>query len=217
MFNRRVSFSLLAALTIVAAGSIATLAAQGRGGGKGGTALIPTVATFEASSAIQVDDGGPLFDGEDGVKSVRVSGSSSTNGWSWNLDEKRTRNPRSLIYDLTMPADPTTESFAVVVVHDTHGQIYDLSTIDENGGEAYVRASFHFVLDGTLYVVRFGQTLGDGSAPLKVTRTGDTFWVRTDTTTSPDDDVARLMLGNGPGEVELGFYHVPLSLTLESQ
>jgi hypothetical protein len=217
MFNRRFSFAALAALVLIAAGSVATIAAQGRGGGGGGkggggTTLVPTIATF-ADEAIRVADGDPILDGEDGVKSIRAVGSSSTNGWSWNLDEKRTRTPRSLIYDLTNPADETSPPFGVVEVHDTHGQTYDLSTIAD-GGEALVRASFHLVVEDTLYVVRFGQNPDDGSSPLRVTRTGDTFWVRTDAGTG---DVARLMLGNGPGEVLLGYYHVPFSVVLESQ
>ena len=217
MFHRRLLPAAVAAFVLVAAGSIATLAAQGRGGGGGGKpgiTTVSTVATF-TDEAIQVADANPLIDGEDGVSSYRVSGSSSTNGWAWNLDAKRTKNPRSLVYDLTNPVDPAAALFPydVVEVHDTHGQIYDLSTI-EDGGEAFVRASFHFVVDDTLYVVRFGQNPDDDSSPLRVTRTGDEFWVRTDADTG---DVARLMLGNGPGEVLLGYYHVPFSVVLESQ
>ena len=220
MNYRRPTLAALAVLVMVTAGSIAALGAQGRGGGGGGggkpgITTISTIATF-TEEAIRVAGGGSLVNGEDGVSSYRVEGSNSTNGWSWNLDAKRTKTPRSLIYDLTAPADATTTSARVVIVHDTHGQIYDLSTIPE-GQSAYVRGSFHFVVDDTLYVVLFGQTSGDGSSPLLATRgTGeeaDTFWVRTHAI----GDVARLMLGNGPGEVLLGYYHVPFSVVLESQ
>jgi len=224
MFNRQMPLLLLA--SVLAAGSAAVVTAQGKGGrGGGNTTTTPTIATFHTdidgvTTAIQDDGGGPLFDGQDGVKSIRVTGSTSTNGWTWNLFAKRSRTPRSLVYNLTMPVDGAAD-FGIHSVNDTHGQVYNLSTIAAPPGgsaDAFVHAAFHFFVDGTEYVVRFGRENGVCGSLLKVTRTADTdtFWVRTDPD-NPDGDIACLMEGNGPGEVLLGYYHVPLSLQLESQ
>ncbi len=183
--------------------------------GPSNNTTIPTEATFNVGSGIGGDErGGTYRDGTDGVKSFRVLGSSTTNGWAFDLAAKRTNSPRSLVYDLTQPdlvLGGTDRE--VLEVHDTHGQIYNLSTIPD-GGTAYVRAAFHLIVDRVEYVLRFGQTPGDGSSALKVTRTGNSYWVRTDPNSG---DIARFLQGNGPGETVLGYYHVPLDLTLTDQ
>jgi hypothetical protein len=142
-----------------------------------------------------------------------VEGADTTNGWAWDLAARRTTNPRTLTYDLTHRADGSAQSFGVVTVNDTHGQVYDLSTMAISEAR-FVRASFHFFVNGVEYVLRFGQEAGDGSSPLKATRASSTgFDVKTD---GPNDQ-ALLFRGNGPGSILLGLYHVPLEVMLTNQ
>lgn len=174
--------------------------------------IAPTEASFtDLSTGIRPDGHGPYFDGIDGVTSYRVSGSGTTNGWAFDLNARRTSERRTLTYDLDNPLNGP--RFGAVVVNDTHGQVYDLSTMAV-GEIRYVRAAFHFFIDRVEYVLRFGQTPGDGSAALKVTRLStDTFHV----TNVADDDLARFLRGNGSGAVLLGIYHVPIDLVLTNQ
>lgn len=172
----------------------------------------PTEASFtDLSTGIAQDGQGPYFDGVDGVSSYRVSGSGTTNGWAFDLNARRTSERRTLTYDLSNPFDGP--QFGAVVVNDTHGQVYDLSTMTV-GEVRHVRAAFHLFIDRVEYVLRFGQTPGDGSAALKVTRlSNDAFRV----TNVADDDLALFLQGNGPGAVLLGVYHVPIDLVLTNQ
>ncbi len=172
----------------------------------------PTEASFaDLSTGISHDGQGPYSDGVDGVSSYRVSGSGTTNGWAFDLNARRTSERRTLTYDLNNPFDGP--PFGKVVVNDTHGQVYDLSTMTE-GEVRYVRAAFHLFIDRVEYVLRFGQTPGDGSAALKVTRlSNDAFHV----SNLADSDLARFLQGNGPGAVLLGIYHVPIDLLLTNQ
>ena len=174
----------------------------------------PTTATFAApAEGCGICADGPIYDGIDGVSSQRVKGAGTTNGWFWDLKARRTSDPRTLTYDLSHPADGGGPSFGVVTVNDTHGQIYDLSTMAVGEVRA-VRAAFHFFINRVEYVVRFGQTPDDGSSPLVATRVSDTaFEVRTD----GDSNFARLLQGNGPGAILLGIYHVPLHVLLTNQ
>lgn len=174
--------------------------------------ITPTEASFSGlSTGISPDAQGPYSDGVDGVSSYRVSGSGTTNGWAFDLNARRTSERRTLTYDLNNPFDGP--QFGVVVVNDTHGQVYDLSTMTV-GEVRDVRAAFHLFIDRVEYVLRFGQTTGDGSAALKVTRlSNDTFHV----TNVADSDLARFLRGNGPGAVQLGIYHVPIDLLLTNQ
>lgn len=190
----------------------------GAGQGKGASSitLLPAAAAFSNTGGVRNDGGGPYIDGTDGVSSLLASGSGSTNGWVWDLAAKRSRLTRSLVYDLTNP-DPVLggNDLGVITIHTTHGQIYDLAAISE-GETTSVRASFHLIINRVEYVLRFGQTPGDGSAPLIATRSGSSFWIRTDSE-QPDGDLARYLQGNGPGEILLGYYHVPVDLTLTVQ
>lgn len=208
------STAIVIALVTVTAAGRESAAQKGQSGPKGIT-LVSEAAQFDDAAGIRSDGLGLYRDGVDGVSSQRVSGSSTTNGWAWDLAAKRTSVPRTLTYDLTHPADGVSQPMGVLTEHDTHGQVYDLSTMSD-GQTAYVRASFHIIINRVEYVVRFGQTPGDGSAPLKVTRTGNQFWVRTDAS-DPNGDIARYVQGNGPGEVLVGLYHVPVDLTLSNQ
>ena len=176
--------------------------------------LHPTTATFAATvGGCGICADGQVYDGIDGVSSYRVEGVGTTNGWAWDLSARRTTDPRTLTYDLSHSVDAEAPSFGVVTVNDTHGQVYDLSTMAVGEVRA-VRAAFHFFINGVEYVVRFGQTLDDGSSPLIATRVSATaFEVRTD----GDSDVARLLRGNGPGAILLGTYHVPLHVLLANQ
>ena len=173
--------------------------------------LYPTTATF-ADGGISSDGEGPYFDGVRGVSSSRVAGAGTTNGWFWDL-AGRTKTPRSLVYDLSVPADATSPHLGVITVTNTHGQVYDLSTLDV-GETTFVRAAFHLSIDRVTYVVRFGQSPTDGSSALEVTRLSATeFHVRT----GGQGDIARFLRGNGPGEVLLGYYRMPLDLMLTNQ
>ena len=174
----------------------------------------PTTATFAATpEGCGICADGPLYDGIDGVSSHRVKGVGTTNGWVWDLKARRTSDPRTLTYDLSHPADSGGPSFGVVTLNDTHGQVYNLSTMAV-GEVRTVRAAFHFFVNRVEYVVRFGQTPDDGSSPLIARRVSDTeFEVSTD----GNGDLARLLQGNGPGAILLGIYHVPLYVQLTNQ
>ena len=175
--------------------------------------IYPTVALFSTAfpAGIRHDGRGPYYDGVDGVSSTRVAGSTTTNGWAFDLKASRATQPRLLIYDLSVPY--TGPARGVISINDTHGQIYDLS--DMAVGEVkYVRAAFHLMINRVEYVLRFGQTPGDGSSALQVTReANDAFHVRT----SGQGDLARYLQGNGPGEVLIGVYHLPVDLMLTNQ
>lgn len=170
-----------------------------------------TTATF-AEGGIRSDGEGPYYDGLRGVSSDRVAGAGTTNGWFWDL-AGRTKSPRRLVYDLSVPADANSVAVGVITASNTHGQVYDLSTIAV-GQTTFVRASFHLSIDGVAHVVRFGQSPTDGSSALEVTRvSASEFHVRT----GGQGDVARFLRGNGPGEVLLGRYNMPLDLRLTNQ
>ena len=206
--QRRFSVSLaLVAVLLAVFSTVGALGASQKKSPKPPT--YPTVAEFH-DGGIMDDGQGLYYDGVDGVSSYRVSGSGTTNGWAWDLDG-RTKTPRSLVYDLRNPVEGASEG--VIVVSNTHGQIYDLSDM-QVGEVRYVRAAFHLILNRVEYVLRYGQTAGDGSSPLEVTRIADgLFHVRT----GSQGDLAQYLRGNGPGAVLLGIYSVPLDLTLTNQ
>jgi hypothetical protein len=132
-------------------------------------------------------------------------------GWAFDLKARRVSEPRTLTYDLTNSVEGPPQG--IITINDTHGQIYDLSNM-ANGEVKYVRAAFHLIVNRVEYVLRFGQMPGDGSSALEVTRvSSEEFHVRT----SNQGDRARFLRGNGPGEVLLGIYSVPVDLKLMNQ
>ena len=171
---------------------------------------IPTIAEFTGAGIL--DDGlGPYVDKQSGVSSYRVSGSGSTNGWAFDLAASKSKTPRRMTYDLSNPFSGPSQG--VIVLNDTHGQIYDLSDM-EAGEVRNVRAAFHLIINRVDHVLRFGQSAGDGSSPLTVTRLSQGVF---DVRTGAQGDLARFLRGNGPGEVLIGIYHVPIVLELTNQ
>lgn len=200
----RASLAVVVAITLAPGSPAATATAQKNPK----PTTYPTVAEFSGSGIVS---DGPLHHGVDGVSSYRVSGSGSTNGWAFDLAARRSTTPRTLIYDLTNPSDGAARG--LVEVNDTHGQVYDLSTMTV-GEIRYVRAAFHLTVNRVDYVLRFGQTSGDGSSALEVERLSESaFHVRT----GAEGDLARYLQGNGPGAILLGIYHVPVDLVLTNQ
>lgn len=207
--KRRDSFFLALVAVLLAVFSTGpSLGARQKGPTKPPT--YPTVAEFH-DGGIMGDGMGPYYDGVDGVSSYRVSGSGTTNGWAWDLADRRSGTRRSLVYDLRNPIEGVSQG--VIELSNTHGQIYDLSDM-QVGEVRYVRAAFHLIINRVDYVLRYGQTAGDGSSLLEVTHIADgTFHVRT----GGQGDLARYLRGNGPSAVLVGIYSVPLDLTLSNQ
>ena len=155
MMRKMLGAGLVAAVCAVGAGVLVGAAAK-----PSDPTIYPTVAEF-ADGGIRNDGRGPYYDGIDGVSSYRVAGSGTTNGWAFDLKARRATEPRTLTYDLNNPSWNSPPQ-GVITINDTHGQIYDLSTMAVNEVK-YVRAAFHLIVNRVEYVLRFGQTPNDRS------------------------------------------------------
>ena len=177
---------------------------------KGKNTTIPQVVEF-INAGISDDGRGPYYDGEGGVSAYRVCCAGTANSLAFHTAANKVPAPRSLTYNLTNAIQGNPLGVLTVVTNRVF--IYDLSNM-AIGEEKYVRASFHQIINRVEYVLRFGQTAGDGSSPLLATRVTDgQFHVRT----AGQGTLARYLRGNGPGEVLLGIYNVPMELVLTNK